>query len=223
MRQPLIPDVLPVQVDASRGVAIASSTQTPDADVQWLRLPEGGIARIQLAVDLNMDGHLDWICRQRWEDAAPPILTRALRVYDGKTGALRAQLPYAPSECVGGNETGRVAAPGDVNGDGVGDLVFLTEESLIGAARCLSGADGMQLWASPHPASGVDESQFSGRAVSISTFRDVDGDGAAELLLGSGTVDVAFVCEAYADGTVFVLSGRTGQVLHSMTEEDQTR
>ncbi len=111
----------------------------------------------------------------------------------------------APGDSFGAS----MAAAGDLDGDGVGDLWIGAPKADFGGANAgsvyaLSGASGAQLFR----VDGTLQGELLGR--SVAAIGDLDGDGIADLLVGApfnpGT--------AFFGGGVFALSGADGSQLH---------
>jgi hypothetical protein len=152
-----------------------------------------GIARVR---DLNGDGRDDVIV------GAPGDGVGRAYVYSGIDGAPL----FNVAGDAGGADFGSffVADAGDVNRDGTTDLYVgdFSAGSGNGAAYVFSGAGGARL----HKFTGTArEGVGPGRGA-----RDVDGDGSADLAVGSYTYGGAGVTNG---GRVTVYSGRTGAVL----------
>ncbi len=113
-------------------------------------------------------------------------------------------LPHAPGSLLTGATDelfgGFVASAGDVDGDGLGDVVVAAvsdDGPPFGVARVFAGDDGRELYSFAHP--GV--ATFFGEPVRGAG--DLDGDGFGEVLVGSPLTD-----------TVHVLAGPDGHVRH---------
>jgi len=147
--------------------------------------------------------------------AAPAILAilGALAPAAGGQGFLLAEF--------GGTSAGDlagfgVAGPGDVNGDGIPDLFFGTPQCYWytpctgtcspGIARAIAGGSGAPLFTFAGTAGG----EMFGWAVAGAG--DVNGDAKADLVVGSLCGSFAGIASA---GTVRVLSGANGSVLHT--------
>nr|MBC8329289.1 FG-GAP repeat protein [Planctomycetota bacterium] len=129
------------------------------------------------------------------------------RVYDGATGSAIWQFGGASS---GSHFGGSVAGAGDTDGDGFADLIVGAEEAepggrvRAGSAYVYSGATGSLL------------RQFDGAAAgdalgySVSGAGDVDGDGAADLVVGALRANPGGLMGA---GSAFVYSGASGSLI----------
>jgi hypothetical protein len=98
-----------------------------------------------------------------------------------------------------------VAVPGDVDGDGVPDLLVGAPLALGGAGRVvlLSGADGAVLLDLPGAAAG------QALGTSVDGAGDVDGDGIPDLIAGAPGDSTA----ASGAGAAFLFAGADGSVL----------
>lgn len=109
-----------------------------------------------------------------------------------------------------GARGGQSVALGDVDGDGVPDLVSGAPRSApggllaAGSVRAVSGATDDPLWTRD----GAEIDGLLGSALAM--LGDLDGDGASEIAAGAPG-------EAAGAGRVHVLDGRTGAVLRSAT------
>lgn len=107
--------------------------------------------------------------------------------------------------------TNAVAAAGDVDGDGVPDLVYgargaSREFRDAGVARVVSLATGKTLWTWR----GADPYDYFGE--SVAGIGDVNGDGTPDLLVGATGVERA----GPHAGAAYVYSGRDGSELHAI-------
>jgi hypothetical protein len=157
--------------------------------------------------DINGDGRPDFIVGAPFHDTAANDAGRAY-VYSGATAA---QLFTFDGPGFGSAFGWSVAAAGDVDGDGTGDLivggpgVFLAGGSSqgTGVARVYSGDSGAMLHSVNGPANG---SRFGSAVAGIG---DVNGDGRADLLVGAESSTGA--------GQAFVISGMDGATLRTHT------
>jgi large repetitive protein len=105
-----------------------------------------------------------------------------------------------------------VSGLGDVDGDGVPDLIVGAPDtdpggrSHAGSAYVYSGATGALIYR----IDGAVASDNMGMAVS--NAGDINGDGVEDFIVGAQRVDNGLINEA---GAAFVYSGATGQLLHS--------
>ncbi|MEM6785520.1 MAG: T9SS type A sorting domain-containing protein [Bacteroidota bacterium] len=112
-----------------------------------------------------------------------------------------------------------VAAPGDLNGDGVEDyVVAASDEDLtangtlredIGALYAFSGTDGALLWTST-----ADLDQAFSYLSRVEAARDMTGDGVPDLIASAPFADVGGTADA---GQAFVIDGSDGAVVHTLT------
>ncbi len=131
-----------------------------------------------------------------------------VQVISGATGS-------AIWQVTGGTQAGffgwSVSGAGDVNGDGVPDIVVgaIREGGPVafsGVAWVFSGNDGTVIWR----LAGATGSSFFGTAVDGAG--DVDADGYDDVIVGANNDDSATVLDC---GSARVYSGRTGQLIHT--------
>ena len=125
-------------------------------------------------------------------------------VYSGKSGRLLWTADGAPGDELG---TG-VEAAGDSDCDGIPDVVA-SGPSGKGIAHIYSGRDGRVL----HTFEAPDPDETFGRHVSGAG--DVDGDGCADVIVGSPGKDG----EQKSPGHAYVYSGKTGRLLLTLAGE----
>ena len=132
------------------------------------------------------------------------------RLLSGADGSI---LRTFPGDSVGDRMGSSVAAAGDVDGDGVGDLIVgatLDDDGGLnaGSARVFSGATGAVLWTFH----GTEPADNFG--TSVASAGDVDGDGRADLIVGAWQANGVAGANA---GLAQVFSGATGALLHTFT------
>ncbi|HGY90470.1 MAG TPA: hypothetical protein ENK43_04795 [Planctomycetes bacterium] len=156
--------------------------------------------------DVDGDGVPDLVAGAPFEDGGP-AMSGAAHVYSGATGALILSLPGDST----GQQFGRaVAAAGDVNGDGVDDILvgapFETVSSMpqAGSLRIYSGVDGTLL----RTIQGEGPNLRLGW--SMSSILDVDADGFADILVGAPHDSPNGLTFA---GSVRIYSSATGALL----------
>jgi outer membrane protein assembly factor BamB len=101
----------------------------------------------------------------------------------------------APAHLIGQH----VAGLGDVNGDGIGDFAYSTDEPDVHVVA-VSGATGQPLWKTK-----ITLGFWGFQVQALAACGDVDGDGVNDVVAGSP--------DSFNGGAVAVLSGRTGKVL----------
>ncbi len=161
-------------------------------------------------------------------DDEPPNPTngRAFLFSGGDGAFLRHLRPDRPAFTFGM----RVAAPGDVDGDGVPDVAVSAPFTPLGAPGvgqvfAFSGADGDPIWAErdppscspdPTPACGVDFASFG---MALAAVSDLNGDGVRDVLVGDPS-NASFFPDEDPDfreqkqgARVSALSGATGSVV----------
>ena len=170
--------------------------------------------------DVNADGANDLVVGAPGMAGEQPVMGTA-RVLSGKNGVLLlalngGQLHPAPFDASEGYPPGTeeqfgyaVSGIGDVNGDGVPD-VLVGAPNLItfnpGLVGVFSGATGELL----RSFQGVDEPDGFGAAVA--GLDDLDGDGVGELLVGAPL--------GFGVGYARVFSGADGELLYHLTPSD---
>ncbi|MFZ5468751.1 MAG: FG-GAP-like repeat-containing protein [Myxococcota bacterium] len=169
----------------------------------WFSFPLAG------AGDVNGDGLADALLGAfRW-DGAQPDEGRAY-IFLGNAGGLElVGTPVDPTDQAGAEFGRAVAAAGDVNGDGRGDLLIGarafdgTELNEGGAYLYWGGDAGVTLATSlPHPAPEVD----AGFGAAVAGGVDFNGDGFADVAIGAprGSGSVA------GEGAIYAYAGSAG-------------
>lgn len=123
-------------------------------------------------------------------------------VYSGRSGKLLWQRTGEAGETLGIGLEGA----GDVNRDGIGDVVAGAPGS--GRAWVFSGADGATL----HSLQGTAAESFGNSSAGAG---DLDGDGHADIIVGAPASNV----KGQGSGRAYVYSGRSGALLATMDGE----
>lgn len=127
----------------------------------------------------------------------------SVRVYSGADGSL---IHLMVGDEAGDDLGHAVAAAGDVNGDGVPDIIAGAHDNADpGTVRVYSGVDGSVL----REFAGTSASDFFGRAVAGAG--DLDGDGHDDVLVGAPQDDAS----GANAGRAWAFSSADGSVLHA--------
>jgi FG-GAP-like repeat/FG-GAP repeat len=149
---------------------------------------------IAFAGDLDGDGCDDLITGlNNWQQSN----SKFFRVYSGADGSILQQWD------IGGPAGAAVwscSPAGDVNGDGVPDVVFGSLSDVESSVQVMSGADGSLIWKWLPLASGHIGKEVRGGG-------DVDCDGVPDVIARENN-------GAINESNVYVYSGATGQVLY---------
>ncbi len=137
-------------------------------------------------------------------------------VYNGRTGVrLRTINPPEPllqsPTGRGADFGGNLIAPGDLDGDRIGDFVATSSGAFggAGAAYAFSGATGAFLYRVANP----DPVQLSSFGFGAAEVGDVNGDGAGDYQVGAPRFDEGALADV---GRSYVISGRTGTVIYTL-------
>jgi hypothetical protein len=167
-----------------------------------------------LVADLNGDGIADLVAGAPHHVANPETDGQLINagealVFSGKDGTVILTLTDPTAE-EGGKVGSAVSGLGDVDGDGVPDLVVGApgkdiggEDGLVdvGLAYIFSGKNGELIRTLNHPAAGGSEANaLFGSAVA--NAGDIDKDGISDILIG-----------APGEGHAYVFSGKTGKLI----------
>jgi hypothetical protein len=165
------------------------------------------------AGDVNGDGNADLVVGARFDDNNGSDSGSA-RVFSGLNGSI---LYTFNGEFAGDHFGESVSGAGDVNGDGVADLIVGARSrdnngSGSGAARVFSGLNGSILYTFYGDSAG-DQLGWS-----VSGAGDVNGDGYADLIAGAPLDDNNF---DDSSGSARVLSGLDGSILYTFHGEPE--
>lgn len=156
--------------------------------------------------DWNQDGTPDVAVSDYFADVGPDGLVGSIYVYSGLDGSLIQRIDgIGDSHLLGSNLEGG----GDLNGDGIQDLLARSNYGWGNSVHVFSGGTGLEIMriGSPNGAG------FLG--VGMDIVPDQDGDGCDEMLIGnppSGFVPGTF-------GEAYLFSGRTGALMYRWVGE----
>ena len=166
------------------------------------------------AGDVNGDGVADLIVGAPFGDGNNGNDTGSVRVFSGADGSIIYNF-FGDSS---GDEFGTsVSDAGDVNGDGVADLIVGAPDDdnngyNAGSARVFSGVDGSVLY------DFFGDSSFDDFGTSVSGAGDVNGDGFADLIVGVPGGDIS----GFSSGNARVFSGVDGRVLYNLFRDSSS-
>lgn len=196
--------------DSVAAVQCGSARLFSGADGSLLRTLSGEFSNDLFGVsvanvgDLNGDGRAELLIGASFTDFNASNAGSAY-LFSGIDGSLLYRLD---GSTVGGNFGTSVNSAGDVNGDGVSDLIVgarndATAGGATGSAYVFSGSDGALL----HRFDGIAAGDSFGR--SVSGAGDVNGDGFADVLVGASLNDQGGIDA----GAVYIFSGLDGTSL----------
>jgi hypothetical protein len=209
---------LVVVATGAAGAAPAAATPVPAAtEPTFVHTWHGDQAgeRYGFAVseltDIDGDGAREAIIGAPFHRNSQGVVTGHADVMSGRTGALLHRFEGGPEDRLGY----AMADAGDVNGDGVADVVVgapgVSQLACVAVPRpgrvyVYSGADGSLLL---RMAGEADGDQFG---AAVASAGDADRDGHADVLVGAPCHDGPAGQDA---GRAYVVSGRTGAVLRT--------
>ncbi len=173
--------------------------------------PDNGFGEVVTLADINGDGVQDFAVGGPNDFINHSSEFGRAYVYSGLDRSLLFEFV---GDGAGDGFGNSVADAGDVNGDGVTDIIIGALEYLDftvtgkGYARIFSGADGSVL----RTLAGTQDNAAFG--ADVSSAGDVDADGFADVLVGAHWGDAGGVQDV---GTVHLFSGATGQELFSFS------
>jgi len=136
-------------------------------------------------------------------------------LFSGKTGALLRTVNHPDAPQLNGDFGGNLIAPGDLDGDKVGDFVATASGTTAGAgaAYAFSGATGLLLYRVLNP----DAVQKSSFGFGASEIGDVTGDTVGDYQVGSPRFDEGAVVDV---GRSYTINGKTGAVVFTLRNPD---
>lgn len=161
--------------------------------------------------DLNKDGLADILVGAPYTNVGKNSVQGQAYVISSKDGAVLYTLDN-PQPIAGATFGWRIAIAGDLNKDGVPDIIvgapYQDVDKVIaqGAAFAFSGANGQPLFSLKNPV----PRPYAAFGYALTEGEDMNQDGAPEILVGAPyqTVD-----ELHVQGEVFLFNGRDGRHL----------
>lgn len=154
--------------------------------------------------DVDGDGAADFAVSAPFKTIGDAANSGKVYAYSGRTGALLWRRDGEGGELLGIG----IGEAGDTNADGVPDVVIGAPGS--GSAYICSGDDGRVLHHIRAPESGV---AFARKAMGVG---DADGDGCADVLLGSPGWAAPGSDVAPGPGAAYLYSGKSGRLLATL-------
>ena len=157
--------------------------------------------------DVDGDGVPDYAVGAPSADPFGRTDAGSVYLYSGATGALL----YRVDGLAAGDAFGfSVAGVGDINGDGVSDILVGAISTApggrvdAGSAYLLSGTNGSTIWTFDAPEQG------DGAGWTVGLLGDVNSDGTPDLIVGAPSASPSGLDDA---GTIFIVNGLSGSVI----------
>ncbi|MEJ7894454.1 MAG: hypothetical protein WKF94_17625 [Solirubrobacteraceae bacterium] len=164
--------------------------------------------------DVDGDGAADFVTSAPGQVVGGATVGQVY-VYNGRTGTrlrtLNAPEALAAGGPFGGDFGGNLVAPGDLTGDGIGDVVATASGAFggAGAAYAFNGRTGAFLYKVANP----DAAQKSSFGFGAAELGDVNADGVNDYQIGAPRFDEGTVADV---GRCYVIDGSTGAVLYTL-------
>jgi hypothetical protein len=182
------------------GEAVVISGRTGSVLRQFGELMRYGVT-VSGCGDLDRDGHDDVLVG---DGSAFNEQAGRLRAFSGKEGTVLFQVRTMETRV---SFPWSLAPAGDLNGDGVPDVLGCEESQYV---RAFSGKDGALLHEQPSHGRGTYLDAFGS---SMDSVGDVDGDAVPDFLVGANESLIAHFDEGYAT----VCSGKDGHLVKELT------
>ena len=200
---------MPVSHPVQAQVRPAETLASPNAE------PRGAFGHAGARIgDVNGDGSADFVVGAPGETVQDSSSAGRVYLFSGASGDLLRRLESpTPREDAEFGEA--VAGIGDVNGDGVPDVLVGVSNArvdgtpLAGRVHLISGADGRRLRTLTSP--NMEENGAFGDAVA--GIADLNGDGGPEVVVGAPVESVNGLHQA---GRVYIISGTDGRLIRRL-------
>ena len=168
---------------------------------------------VAAAGDVDADSVPDLLVGAFWENpGASPARAGRTHLFAGASGSPLLTL-QSPTEEASGEFGSAVAGPGDLDNDGIPDLLVGapgespgTSPDAAGRAHVFRGADGSLLRTLKSP----NESSFAHFGAAVAASVDVDSDGVGDLLVGAPGENTSIINA----GRAYAFSGADGSLVH---------
>jgi hypothetical protein len=245
-----------VRINAGRSYVVFGKTTTNGIELSGIAAGTGGFvingqgasdlsgSSVASAGDVNGDGLADLIVGARYSDPGSPVRAQAGRSYVvfGKTSTNALELSAIAAGTGGFVINGQsefddsgfsVASAGDVNGDGLADLIVgarysdpgSTPRSAAGRSYVVFGKTSTDAIELSTIAAGTGGFVINGQSTddqsgsSVASAGDVNGDGLADLIVGARYSDPGSPVRAEAGRSYVVFGSTTGAFAQSFVDQ----